>query len=120
MSSLKSLYFIPSLLAITAGAASAATTCTLVVDAATSATLIRTGDRCEAPVTPASTFKIPLSLVGFDSGILTDATHPAWPYKAVVPATCVLLMLQGVSETIKSVYAWRTGVVLEEKEKVEI
>jgi beta-lactamase class D len=79
---LKSLYFIPSLLAITAGAASAATTCTLVVDAATSATLIRTGDRCEAPVTPASTFKIPLSLVGFDSGILTDATHPAWPYKA--------------------------------------
>ena len=43
-----------------------------------------------------------------------------WPYKAVVPLTCVLLMLQGVSETIKSAYAWRTGVVLEEKEKVEI
>ena len=43
-----------------------------------------------------------------------------WPYKAIVPATCVLLMLQGVSETVKSVYAWRTGVVLEEKEKVEI
>jgi TRAP-type mannitol/chloroaromatic compound transport system permease small subunit len=43
-----------------------------------------------------------------------------WPYKAIVPVTCVLLMLQGVSETVKSVYAWRTGVVLEEKEKVEI
>lgn len=43
-----------------------------------------------------------------------------WPYKSVVPLTCVLLMLQGVSETIKSVYAWRTGVVLEHKEKIEI
>ena len=43
-----------------------------------------------------------------------------WPYKAVVPATCVLLMLQGVSETIKSVFAWRTGIELEHKEKIEI
>jgi len=43
-----------------------------------------------------------------------------WPYKGVVPVTCVLLMVQGISETIKSVYAWRTGVVLEQKEKIEI
>jgi TRAP-type mannitol/chloroaromatic compound transport system permease small subunit len=43
-----------------------------------------------------------------------------WPYKSVVPATCVLLMIQGVSETIKSVYAWRMGIVLEHKEKIEI
>ena len=43
-----------------------------------------------------------------------------WPYKSVVPLTCVLLMIQGVSETIKSVYAWRTGIVLEHKEKIEI
>jgi TRAP-type mannitol/chloroaromatic compound transport system permease small subunit len=43
-----------------------------------------------------------------------------WPYKSVVPLTCVLLMIQGVSETIKSVYAWRKGVVLEHKEKIEI
>ena len=43
-----------------------------------------------------------------------------WPYKGVVPLTCVLLMIQGVSETIKSVYAWRTGVELEHKEKVDI
>ena len=42
-----------------------------------------------------------------------------WPYKSVVPLTCVLLMIQGVSETIKSVYAWRTGVELEHKEKIE-
>jgi TRAP-type mannitol/chloroaromatic compound transport system permease small subunit len=43
-----------------------------------------------------------------------------WPYKTVVPLTCVLLMIQGVSELIKSAYAWRTGIVLEHKEKVEI
>jgi len=43
-----------------------------------------------------------------------------WPYKTVVPVTCVLLLLQGVSEVIKSVYAWRMGVVLEQKEKIEI
>ena len=43
-----------------------------------------------------------------------------WPYKAVVPVTCLMLMLQGVSETIKSVFAWRTGVELEHKEKIEI
>ena len=43
-----------------------------------------------------------------------------WPYKSVVPVTCLMLLLQGVSETIKSVYAWRTGVVLEHKEKIEI
>ena len=43
-----------------------------------------------------------------------------WPYKSVVPLTCVLLLAQGISETIKSVYAWRTGIELEHKEKIEV
>ena len=43
-----------------------------------------------------------------------------WPYKMVVPATCLLLMIQGVSETIKSFHAARTGIELEHKEKVEV
>jgi TRAP-type mannitol/chloroaromatic compound transport system permease small subunit len=43
-----------------------------------------------------------------------------WPFKAVVPLTCVLLLLQGVSELIKSFYAARMGIVLEHKEKIEI
>ena len=43
-----------------------------------------------------------------------------WPFKMVVPATCLLLLVQGVSETIKSLYAWRTGIVLEHKEKIEV
>jgi TRAP-type mannitol/chloroaromatic compound transport system permease small subunit len=33
-----------------------------------------------------------------------------WPFKMVVPLTCLLLMIQGVSETIKSLYAARTGI----------
>src|SRR5882672_4218660 len=43
-----------------------------------------------------------------------------WPFKAVVPLTCVLLLVQGVSELIKSFYAARYGIVLEHKEKIEI
>src|SRR3990172_7095920 len=43
-----------------------------------------------------------------------------WPFKMVVPLTCVLLLIQGISETIKCVYAARTGIELEHKEKVEI
>ena len=43
-----------------------------------------------------------------------------WPYKMVIPATCLLLMIQGISETIKSLYAARTGVELEHRAKTEI
>jgi len=43
-----------------------------------------------------------------------------WPFKMVIPATCLLLLIQGVSETIKSVHAARTGLELEHKEKVEL
>jgi TRAP-type mannitol/chloroaromatic compound transport system permease small subunit len=43
-----------------------------------------------------------------------------WPFKMVVPLACLLLLVQGISETIKSVYAARTGIELEHKEKIEI
>ena len=43
-----------------------------------------------------------------------------WPFKMVVPLACLLLLIQGVSELIKSFYAARTGVVLEYKEKIEV
>jgi TRAP-type mannitol/chloroaromatic compound transport system permease small subunit len=43
-----------------------------------------------------------------------------WPFKMVVPLACLLLLLQGVSELIKSFYAASMGVVLEHKEKIEI
>ena len=43
-----------------------------------------------------------------------------WPFKGVVPLACLLLLIQGVSELIKSIYMLRTGVELEHKEKVEV
>jgi TRAP-type mannitol/chloroaromatic compound transport system permease small subunit len=43
-----------------------------------------------------------------------------WPFKAVVPLTCFFLMVQGISEVIKSLYAVVTGLELEHKEKVEV
>ena len=43
-----------------------------------------------------------------------------WPFKLVVPVACLLLLLQGISETIKSLWAARTGILLEHKEKVEV
>jgi TRAP-type mannitol/chloroaromatic compound transport system permease small subunit len=43
-----------------------------------------------------------------------------WPFKMVVPLTCLLLLVQGISETIKCIYAARWGIELEHKEKVEI
>ncbi|MNC94502.1 hypothetical protein D3C83_113730 [compost metagenome] len=43
-----------------------------------------------------------------------------WPYKWVIPLAVLLLLIQGVSETIKSVWAARTGIELEHKEKIEI
>ncbi|MGQ0751335.1 MAG: TRAP transporter small permease subunit [Betaproteobacteria bacterium] len=42
-----------------------------------------------------------------------------WPFKAVIPLTCLLLMIQGVSETMKALYAIRTGVELERRAKTE-
>ena len=34
---------------------------------------------CNTAYTPESTFKIALSLIGFDSGILKNENHPSWP-----------------------------------------
>jgi TRAP-type mannitol/chloroaromatic compound transport system permease small subunit len=43
-----------------------------------------------------------------------------WPFKAVVPLACLLLLIQGFSEFLKSLYMARTGIELEHKEKVEV
>lgn len=43
-----------------------------------------------------------------------------WPLRAVIPLSAVLLLLQGVSELIKSVWAAKTGQALEHHEKIEI
>lgn len=57
-----------------------ATLCTLIVDAQTREPVLETGD-CTTPVTPASTFKVPLAVVGFDSGVLVDPHTPALAFE---------------------------------------
>ncbi|TIP14068.1 class D beta-lactamase [Mesorhizobium sp.] len=54
--------------------------CTLILDAASGETLYRDGV-CDQRFSPASTFKVPLSLIGYDAGILSDEHTPAWDYK---------------------------------------
>ena len=43
-----------------------------------------------------------------------------YPFKAVVPVTALLLLIQGVSEFLKSVYAIRTGRLYSKIEKIEV
>jgi beta-lactamase class D len=54
--------------------------CTLLTDPVTGAVLLEEGD-CATPVTPASTFKIPLAAMGYDAGFLTDAHHPVLSFQ---------------------------------------
>lgn len=79
-------------LAPLAAAAQARTICTIVLPAAGvlptagvlpaagGAPLIEEGD-CDRQATPASTFKIAISLMGFDAGLLQSADAPRWPFK---------------------------------------
>lgn len=53
----------------------------VVADAASGRIIARTG-AAATRFAPCSTFKLPLALMGFDAGLLTDAHHPAWPYDA--------------------------------------
>lgn len=43
--------------------------------------LCEQGPHCDERISPCSTFNIPLSLMGFDSGILVDETAPEWPFE---------------------------------------
>jgi len=66
--------------------------CTAVADAATGAMLREEGE-CDRRVTPASTFKIPIALMGFDAGFLKSEHDPVLPFR------------EGYPDWIKS---WRT------------
>jgi beta-lactamase class D len=57
----------------------AQSTCFLAYDNQT--VLKHEGSDCNKRYAPESTFKIALSLMGFDSEILKDELHPEWPYK---------------------------------------
>ena len=60
--------------------AQAATICTAMADAKAGTVLLQEGN-CIDRVTPASTFKIALSLMGYDAGFLKDEHKPVLPYR---------------------------------------
>jgi beta-lactamase class D len=64
--------------------AQARTICTAFADAGTGKILDQRGE-CGARVTPASTFKIAISLMGYDAGFLKDEHSPALPFRAGYP-----------------------------------
>ena len=43
-----------------------------------------------------------------------------WPFKGVIPLTAVLLLIQGIAEFLKSIYAIRTGREWAKREAIEI
>ncbi|GHC65205.1 class D beta-lactamase [Limoniibacter endophyticus] len=69
------LFSTAAVLLATAFHAKAAHICTIIADVADDSIVAQTGD-CNTQVTPASTFKVPLALIGFDSGFLTSEHEP--------------------------------------------
>ena len=59
--------------------------CTVVANVSSGAIVYEEGD-CRTRVTPASTFKIPLAVMGFEAGILDDAHAPEFTIVAGEPA----------------------------------
>ncbi len=53
--------------------------CTVIIDEKTGETVYRQGN-CDQGFYPQSTFKLPLAMMGFDSGILVDEHDPLWKY----------------------------------------
>jgi TRAP-type mannitol/chloroaromatic compound transport system permease small subunit len=43
-----------------------------------------------------------------------------WPLRGVIPLAAFMLALQGISELMKSLWAWRTGEFLTRHEKIEV
>jgi len=72
------------LAAVSSVPAFAGTICTIVADASDGRVLLEQGD-CRTRVTPASTFKIPLAVMGFDSGFLTGEHTPVLDMRAGDP-----------------------------------
>lgn len=71
-------------LLLSAPQAQARQVCMIV--ATTSGKILHEQGDCQSRVTPASTFKVALSLMGFDAGILKDAHHPVMDFQKGDPA----------------------------------
>ena len=55
--------------------------CTAVADVTVGKTILKQEGDCEHRVTPASTFKIAISLMGYETGFLKDLHTPALPFR---------------------------------------
>jgi beta-lactamase class D len=76
--------FLVALAATAASSAQAAVVCTVIADARDGQVLLSEGD-CETRVTPASTFKIALAAMGYDSGLLADTHSPVLAFRPGYP-----------------------------------
>ena len=54
--------------------------CLLIADLREGTIVHLEGQECDERIGPASTFKLTLSIMGYDAGILIDPETPAWPY----------------------------------------
>jgi beta-lactamase class D len=53
----------------------------LLIDGMTDEVVTELGPNINKRMSPCSTFKIPLSLMGYDSGVLKDETNPTWDFQ---------------------------------------
>jgi len=65
----------------------AAVLCTVVADAANGRIVFQQGTQqaCASRYTPASTFKLPIALMGADAGVLKGPHDPVWNYQPAYP-----------------------------------
>ena len=74
------------LLILAAPAARADEACTLVVSAESGQEVYRSGAQCDIAYSPASSFKLALALMGFDSGLLEGPNAPSIAYDPALNA----------------------------------
>lgn len=67
-----------------ASVAGANTICTVIADAGTGKAIVQKG-KCAERYTPASTFKVALAVIGYDSGFLKDEHSPVLPFREGYP-----------------------------------
>jgi TRAP-type mannitol/chloroaromatic compound transport system permease small subunit len=59
--------------------------------------------------------------ISIDERASSGAWTPVlWPLRSVIPLSAFMLFLQGISELMKSLWAWRTGAFLTKHEKIEV
>lgn len=76
-----------SLSALAGAPGQAAVLCTVVADAADGHIVFQQGTQqaCATRYTPASTFKLPIALMGADAGVLQGPHEPVWNYQSGYP-----------------------------------